>query len=392
MNIFQKKSLWIISCALLIVCFSMIGCEDEESSTSPTGGETYPYDPGPGNLAGRVLGTTSDRALSGVNVAVGGIAATTDADGVFQLNGVGQGAMSVSISGENVYRRTARINTADGRYVILDAIETNSAFDLTFYREIARGNHPAEGDMTPTHRWTNPAPPTFYIVTNASSTLDGNIDQETIDTVTNVLQEIIPAFTGNVYASITVKPMYFAKLETFDDVPDNAFLVVFDDTLAEQGAYGVTATDPDFISPSTSFINKAVIFLLDNAQYYENPSNPSLISFEEIIAHEVGHGMGFRHTSGPPTGPPSVMVKTGKFGDMYSSTDLFHMAIVYKRPAGNTDIDNDPGSNAKMVASFPGRQVFVDDRLNVPLSSEHRQKVQSLQRFGLLERLLNERY
>ena len=130
--------------------------------TAPDKVEGLPADPGEGNLAGKVVGTIYGQPLSGVTVSVNSRATITGDDGSFLLLGVGGGDLSLILSGDNVYTRTKALNTGqDGRSVSVDAIETISSFNLTFYREIARGNHPLERDMFPTHRWTNPNPPHF---------------------------------------------------------------------------------------------------------------------------------------------------------------------------------------------------------------------------------------
>ncbi|PIE34661.1 hypothetical protein CSA56_07170 [candidate division KSB3 bacterium] len=44
-----------------------------------------------------------------------------------------------------------------------DAIETESEFDLAFYRELVRGNHRGEEDLTPIYRWTRTKPPIITV-------------------------------------------------------------------------------------------------------------------------------------------------------------------------------------------------------------------------------------
>jgi hypothetical protein len=347
-------------------------------------------------LAGKIVGTINGQPIAGATVSVGTtskvtaatLSAVTGSDGTFRLDGVGEGILAVLVSGDSIFTRTAAINTANGRSVGIDVIEVNSNFNLGFYREIARGNHPEEGDLFLTHRWINQTPPTFFINTNPSGALDGVIDQSTIDTTRRVLNEVVPIFTGNFYTSIRIETRNFDSLDSFDNVADNSFIISFDDSLVGIGAFGITFTDPDFVSPNTSTINKTVLFLLDNEQFYKSATNPTSISFEEIIAHESGHGFGFRHTSLLP----SVMVKVGEFGGTFSSFDQLHMAIVYRRPAGNTDIDNDPIPAAKMIGRFPGRQVFVDYRANVPKTPELTRQLQSLRSFGMVRRYIAENH
>lgn len=392
----KKYSFFLYLLSIMLILFIAIGCsEDSSQTTSPTNPDKVtglPSDPGPGNLAGKVIGTIQGQPLAGVTVSANSRSTTTASDGTFLLSGVGEGIFAVIISGNALYVRTVVVNTANGRSVSIDAIETNSNFNLKFYREIARGNHPLERDLFPTHRWVNPTPPTFYINTNAQAALDGVIDGKTIDTVGRVLKEVIPVFTGNVYSSIQVETAFFPATLDFSQLPENSFIIAFDDSLKNIGAYGMTYTEPDFISPTTRTINKTVIYLLDNELFYKS-GNPANISFEEIIAHEAGHGMGFRHTSESSfAGTPSVMVKTGEFGGIYSYADALHMPIVYRRPAGNTDVDNDPVPRAKLRGLVSKPQVFVDERAGSAVSPEIQSQLEALEGFAMVRGYIAEYY
>ncbi len=387
-----------IRCATWIVLFVFLllsGCNDGGSengggiSGPPDKVEGLPADPGEGNLAGKVVGTLYGQPLSGVTVSVNSRSTTTEADGTFLLPGVGTGNLAAILSGDKVYSRTKALNTGhDGRSVSIDAIEKTSSFNLTFYRELARGNHPLERDMFPTHRWINPNPPTFYINTNAEATEDGAISQQRIDATVRVLKEIVPIFTGNFYTSIQIEIRDFPKDVSVAQIPKNSFVISFDDSLQLIGAYGLTYTIPDFISPTTSTINKTLVFVLDNERYYKS-GNAAQIAFEEIIAHESGHGFGFRHTAELLWGGlPSVMVKTGEYGGTYSLNDQVHMAIMYRRPAGSTDIDNDPLTGGKTRSMSLGPQVFIDRRAERVLSAQEARSLSRLQGFNIVRELL----
>jgi hypothetical protein len=88
----------------------------------------------------------------------------------------------------------------------------------------------------------------------------------------------------------------------------------------------------------------------------------------------MGHGFGFEHTSLLP----SVMLPVGAYGGLYSEADRLHAAIMYSRPAGNTDIDNDPIASSKVVGPISGLHVHIDRRANFPLSSELLEELESL--------------
>jgi hypothetical protein len=357
-----------------LICLVLTGCPEQQNNpTEPNGTPNLPADPGTGNLAGKIIGTINGQPLAGLTVTAQGKTATTATDGTFLLNSVGAGTFAVTVSGGTIYTRTVAANTttADGRSVLINAIEQNSTFNLAFYREIARGNHPDEGPIRQTHRWTNTTPPTVYIDTDGSATRDGVIDANQINTVRQVIKQIIPVFTGNFYTSVGIKEKPFTRLDFDLDIPDNALVISFDDSLILLRAFGLTQTQPDFTSSVTSTMNKAIVRVVDQPGFYTIGG----IGLDEVTAHETGHAFGFRHTS---TILPSVMVAAGAYGGLFSEADRLHMAIVYKRPAGNRDIDNDPIPGAKMVGELPRREIFIDQRANFPLSPEEIRALQAL--------------
>ena len=362
---------YLLSVSLVFMLFVVAGCpEVEETNPTKQGTPGLPADPGANNLAGKVTGTVNGQPLDGVQVKANGKTTYTNSDGTFVLYGVGSGSLGVEISGSQVYTRLAAVNTNAGRSVLLDAIEISSSFHLGFYREIARGNHPNEKDINPTHRWVNPTPPTFYIDTDASVTQDGVIDANQINIVRDVIEKVVPVFTGNIYTSVSIVERPFTSLDFEEDIPDNAYVISFDDSLMWLlGAFGVTMTDPNFVSANTSFINKTVIRLVDDMSFYSRGG----IGFDEVTAHEMGHGFGFRHTSLLP----SVMVAIGAFGGLYGQNDIVHMAVLYKRPAGNRDLDSDPLPGAKYSDKALARQVFVDRR-EIQLTPEEIERLQAL--------------
>lgn len=352
---------WKLSLLILLNISLIIGCGDDNKENNTSTG------PGPttsNSISGQVTGSINHQPLSGVKVSAQGKSATTNSNGNFTLPSISDGTFGITLEGNDIYtRRQAVTVTASNRSALaLNAIEKNSAFNLAFYRELARGNHPNERDLYQTHRWTNTTAPTFYIDTDASVTLDGMIDQNQINRVTDVIRQIVPVFTGNFYSSsVTISTKPFTTLDFRVDVPTNTYVISFDDTLMSAQAFGITETDPDFVSPVTTAINRTIVRVVDDMSFYTRGG----ITFEEVVAHEMGHGFGFRHTS--ELYLRSVMVAIGEFGGLFSDADRIHMALMYSRPAGNTDIDNDPITGAKMAGHPIGKQVFVD-RLAQPIT------------------------
>jgi hypothetical protein len=173
---------------------------------------------------------------------------------------------------------------------------------------------------------------------------------------------------------VQIETRSFSQLDLNLDIPDNAYVITFDDNLIRRGAYGET-----IYSFTANVINKSLIWLVDDMDFYQRGG----ITFEEIISHEMGHGFGFEHTSLLP----SVMLPVGAYGGLYSEADRLHASITYRRPAGNTDIDNDPVSSSKKIASESGIHVNIDRRANFPLSPELIERLQSLPNRMLYDQL-----
>ena len=375
MKIFRIPHI-MLSIVLLMLIFFTFGCpelvEEEKNPITPVNNGS---DPGPGNLAGKVIGSLSKQPLVGITVAARGKTTTTNYDGTFRLDDVGDGIFSVVLTSGSTYKRTiaANTNTSGGRWVDVDVFG-KSNFDLRFYRELARGNHPAENSLFSIRHWATQ--PTFYIDTNGYSTQDGVVNQEQIDAARDVLSQVIPVFTGGRYRANQIQLRQFpnslctplATTCQFDNIPNNSVVISFDDSLIPY-TYGITITEPDFTESSTQTLNKAVIVLADYQPFY------SAITFREVVAHEMGHGMGFFHTTDRV---PSVMYKFAILGGIYSSADQAYMPVMYSRSPGNTDIDDDPIPGAKVAVNVPGVQMHVDNWASPEISLEVLEEIQAL--------------
>ena len=74
---------------------------------------------------------------------------------------------------------------------------------------------------------------------------------------------------------------------------------------------------------------------------------------------------------------------------LMSAVDTLHMGIVYKRPPGNSDIDNDPVPGAKRVGE-PGIRVHIDTIENPPeLSPDVLERLQLLRDKSIVEQYIN---
>ena len=154
---------------------SATGC----SPTTKAGKSSVLPGKGTTNATGRLTGTIEGKALAGVTIKIGNQSTITDIDGRFKLYHVPRGTLPASLSGEGIYPCSLRMNTAKLGSIKVNTIEKSSHFNLDFYRELARGNHPQEREIHPLYRWTRSKAPTFYIDTN-TSLIEGKIHSKTL--------------------------------------------------------------------------------------------------------------------------------------------------------------------------------------------------------------------
>jgi hypothetical protein len=332
----------------------LLGSCQKESRTH--GLQTSPIGVMPANqLRGQVTGTLSQQPLAGLQVTIAEQTAITDESGMFSIAGMLSSDTFALITGEAIFPRQALLTSPINGISQIDVIEQASAFNLDFYRELARGAHSQEGNLFPLHRWTSTRPPTFYIDTNAAATAKSEISAEMIELTRQVIADVLPVLSGGHYVTPTIQVAAFTDYN-FAHLPDNAIVISFDDSLYARGGIGLTITEPDFISDVGTRITKAWVFLIQREDYYA----ATQFSPTTLLTHELGHAFGYRHTARLP----SIMskVEAWKYHTL-TEHDRQHMAIMYARPTGNTDIDNDPLHSAQQFSGMGRkRQVFFDPR------------------------------
>jgi hypothetical protein len=338
-----------------------------------------PQNIGSWRLGGKVVGSIHKEPLSGITILVGDRSVMSDKNGRFNLPKAGKGYLSVFVSSSNTWPRSVTVrNTFTTGSVKLDAIEKNGPFDLHFYRELVRGTHPDEcdydpPDMKPIHRWITVKPPTIYIDTNPNHIDSGRLTRNTQSYARKAIRDVVPILSGGMYKKVQIRKRRFPSQDNFlkpdfSRIPKNSIVITFHDSLLNNGdSYcGIARTLPEITFPTVTCLHKVWIFV--NTQEKIIRDNALELSLKHVLAHELGHGFGYRHTSKPDSIMNRDLVSESTYlnlpkNQLFCNDDAIHMRIMYSRPVGNFDIDNDPipvGTAQTQDIPTVGQQVFVD--------------------------------
>lgn len=323
------RALWSLPALAFVAA-----CGGGSSPSTPSAPAPLPQ-PAAWTLAGTLTDTLTGGPVAGATLTFDGRPpVTTAADGRWQLTGTGTAARRQIVKIEAagyVTRETAVAWNAAGRQdVALDIIPDRAPFSLPFFRQLVRDALDSPGELRPLERWQSD--PNFYIRTRNPRT-GQPFEAWEVDAIVHAIRESVPQLTGGRFSAGIIETGLEAREARAGYI---AVLFVFEPE-GEFCGRAYVGADPGQIT-----IN------------YDRCAREcgSLKIGPEIIAHEVGHAMGFWHTAGER----DIMSNSRdrRCGNVeFSAGERLHARVAYSRPRGNMDVDRDPLPYAAMEHGEP---------------------------------------
>ena len=277
-------------------------------------------------MTGHLTATNGGQPITGAALRFSdGTTTTTDGAGWFRVPLAGLALVRLTITGPVVTREIG-VQLSRDRDVTVDAFVDDGSFDLTYFRQIARGalDH---ASLQPLRRWTQD--PMVYLRT---------IDEEgrpiapaTLQMVRETVTATAPLFTGGAIS--------LARIEQGLDT--------------REGQAGWVTVK--WITAASAYCGRADVGLsggtIELLAYAKPGCTCNGRTRPRTVRHELGHVLGFWHSGDAA----DVMYRVGSVCDaLPTPRERQYARYLYARPIGNTDPDTDP---AAAVFVAPARAI-----------------------------------